>query len=273
MRSSLDAPYSLESSLKTWILFGALALVAGVTGWLVFGPAGLVLGAAMVTLMGTFGARVSERFVMALMGARRLASREAPWLFAQVAALAHRAGLPTPELYFSPSPEPNAMALRTSDGPGALAVTGGLLSMLSPAELEGVLAHEIAHLRHGDTELLHLSNLLSRLTLSALRIATWIAFFGVLLTGGGVAKAATLALLALGVPVIIAALRNALSQTREHAADEGAVALTGRPRALASALVKLEQVHRRWLRLALPVPQWLRSHPPTKERVERLLDM
>ena len=75
MRSSLDAPYSLESSLKTWILFGALALVAGVTGWLVFGPAGLVLGAAMVTLMGTFGARVSERFVMDLMGARRLASR------------------------------------------------------------------------------------------------------------------------------------------------------------------------------------------------------
>lgn len=263
------------STLKTLLLFALLAAVAAMVGYVVAGSFGVVLGAVSVSAFAAAGTSVSERMVMRLQGAARIHPWQAPELHDLVARLAARAAIPTPVLYLSPSPAANAMAARTS-GAGALAVTHGALRLLDPAELEAVLAHEIAHLEHGDTQVLRLSSLVSNAALSLLRVGTWIAVFGVLLTGGGVERAALLAMLALLVPPLIGALQSALSRTRELEADAEAARLTGRPLALASALAKLEHQQQRFARhlLAPPAaPDWLRSHPPTPERVDRLLRM
>jgi len=251
-----------------------LAGLSALVGYAILGGVGLALGAAVVGFLAFVGARAPEHLVMRLQGAVPVPPWQATALTARVARLSARAGIAPPRLYLSPSPEANAMAVRTGPGPGALAVTRGALGVLDEDELEGVLAHEIAHLYHGDTEMLQLTTIVSRATLSLLRVATWIAVFTVLLTGGGVARAGALTLLALTVPVAVGMIRNALSRTREHAADTTAVALTGRPRALASALVTLERYHRGSLGgMTLQLPAWLRSHPPTAERVARLLSM
>jgi heat shock protein HtpX len=266
--------WALRDSLKSAALLAALAGLAALVGYTILGGVGLALGAAAVGLLAAAGATVSEPLVMRLQGAVPMAAWQAPGLSAMVSRLASRAGIEVPELYLAPSSAANAMALRTRRGPGALAVTRGALRLLRSDELEAVIAHEIAHLHNGDTEILRVTGLVSRATSSLLRVATWIAVFTVLLTGGGLAQAAALSLLAITVPVAVGTIRTALSRTREHAADTTAVALTGRPRALASALVTLERQQQGWLGAApLELPSWLRSHPPTEERVARLLAM
>lgn len=265
----------LMSTLKTLLLFALLASVAALVGFIVAGGLGVMLGAASVILIAAAASSASESMIMKLQGAVVVGPHQAPELFTRVAKLAERARIDMPVLYLSPSPAANAMAVGTG-GRGALAVTQGAFRILGPAELEAVLAHEIAHLKNGDTKMLQLTAIVSRAALSLLRVGTWLAVLGVLLTGGGVARAATLALLAMIVPPIIGALRSALSRTRELAADADAAQLTGRPLALASALSKLETHHRGWGRelMASPqLPEWLRSHPPTRERVDRLVDM
>jgi heat shock protein HtpX len=262
---------ALGERLRTAGLLAALAVLSAGVGYVIVGGVGLVLGALLVTTLTAIGARVPEGWVMRMKGAAPLPPDHAPWLHTRIARLAGRAGIATPALYLSPSPEANAMAVRTSEGPGALAVTRGALAILPPAELEAVLAHEVAHLRNGDTEMMQLTAQVSRITVTLLRVATWLSFFTVVLTGGGVARAAALSLLAIAVPAAVGLLRTALSRSREHAADATATALTGRPDALASALLRLERYHRRGLGV-IPsmLPTWLLSHPPTRERVARL---
>jgi heat shock protein HtpX len=265
----------LSSTLKTYALLAALALTAAAVGFIVLGGVGLVIGAGVFALLSVVGLRLPEELVLRFQGG--VPMERAPYrrrlVPERVAVLAQRASIAAPRLFYTPGLEANAMALRTGEGPGALAITRGALELLADAELDAVLAHEIAHLKHGDTELLSMSAMVSRALGGLLRIATWMAFFSVLLTGGGMQRATVLALLALTAPLLIGWLRAALSRTREHAADVTAARLTGQPRALASALVKLERYHHGWLDRAIVIPEWLRSHPPTQERVLRLLRM
>ncbi len=265
---------TMISTLKSWLLFATIAALTALVGFVVAGSAGLLIGGALIAMLATVGPSASEALVMRLLGAVPLKRHHAPELFHVVDLLARRAGIRPPALFLAPSPGANAMAVRTQ-GDGALAVTRGALRLLGPAELEAVLAHEVAHLKNGDTEFLQLTAMVSRAALSLLRVGTWVAVLGVLVTGGGVARAGLIALLALLVPPVVGALHSALSRTRELVADQDAAALTGRPLALASALAKLEHHHHGWLRrLVVPeAPEWLRSHPSTRERVERLVEL
>lgn len=261
------------------LMTGALLLVlvglAALVGKLALGTVGLWFAALAVAVLVGAGLSLPPTVMMRLTGAVPLAPQHAPWLARLVLRLARRADVAPPSLFLIDAPVANAMAAGDRRREGALAITTGALSLLPPDELEAVLAHEIAHLRHGDTTILRFTQTVARITVQALQVGTWVAVFALLVSGTGMERVSLLALLGLLVPPVVAYLTAALSRTRELAADRTAAELTGRPDALARALVRLDRHHerRRWpvlLRAPEP-PPWLRSHPATAERVERLL--
>lgn len=261
-------------ALRTIALVAALLGFAALVGHLVLGSVGVVAALGGAALLAVVGARIPAALAMRLHGAVPLASWQAPELHRMVEGLARRAGVVVPRLYLIPSLEANALAAGRGCGDAALAVTEGLVDLLDPDELEGVLAHEVAHLRNGDIALRHLAGTVAQLVISLIQLATWLSLFVLLLGGAGAfGKLLQLAALSLVAPALISMLVAAISRAREIGADATAARLTGDPLALASALLKLERQHRSWLGLLLgrpPAPPMLRSHPPTAERVERL---
>ncbi len=266
---------------RTLLLLGGLfALVAGLAQ-LLWGAAwmpwlAVALGAGLVT-----APRLGPERLMRLAGARPLPSRVGRELWGLVATLSDRAGLDAvPALYHLPHPVPNAFAVGRRDA-SAIALSTGLLRTLRPAELAGVLAHEIAHIRSGDVQMMLLADLASRLTQAFAVAGMVLALVNVPLFLLGEATTSWLLIAALvWSPTASLMLQLALSRARERDADLVAARLTGDPRALASALHKIGTFHTTLLdtvlfrRRAPRPPQaspWFRSHPENRERIETLL--
>lgn len=249
---------------------GALAVIVGYT---TFGVAGIIGGALAAWAVAAATSYVPPHLIIRLRGGLPLHRWRAPGLFALVDHLALRAGIPTPRLYVVDNPEANAMAAGWRFGPGALAITEGALHLLEPDELEAVLAHEIAHLRNRDSSILRLSGSMAQVSVWVLSVAAWLALGAAVLGIADVTRALVLVALALVIPIGFQMLQAWLSRTRELAADDTAVDLTGRPRSLASALLKLKRQRRFWelWRPRPQVPDALRSHPELTLRVRRLL--
>lgn len=263
----------LQSLLLLFGLAGLLALCA----LLLLGPAASLWAAAGWGLAMLLAPRVQPAAVLALLGARPLSPAAFPEGHALLDSLAERAAVtPRPTLYYLPSSRPNAFTLG-HEGAAAVAVTDGLLRLLDRRELAAVLAHEIGHLRNHDLWVMNLADSLSRLTRALGFVGLLLLLLGVPLLLGGEAGPSWLlgaALLALA-PSVSALLQLALSRTREFDADLEAVALTGDPAGLASALAKLERGRDGlWRFLAGgrrgDAPSLLRSHPATAERLARL---
>jgi heat shock protein HtpX len=264
---------ALLNTLKSGLLLLGLTILAAAVGYLLLGGLGLLFASVAVVFVAGAGFGVSPRWMMRMAGAVPLPSWSAPDLHQIVNTLARRAGVPSPELYLIPSADANAMTTGAGRERGALAVTEGLLHLLRKEELEGVVAHEIAHLRNRDTTILQVAGFVSQTVLTLIQVSVWIALFSVLIGGLGLSRLLVLSLLALAVPVAVSLLQTALSRTREFAADAKAAQLTGRPWALASALRKLARQRTSWASLFFrrpTVPPLLRSHPPTGDRIHRL---
>jgi heat shock protein HtpX len=193
--------------------------------------------------------------------------------------LAERAGLPAvPALYYLPSPVINAFTVGSA-GSSAIALTDGLLRHLSPREIAGVLAHEVAHIAHGDLRVMGLADFVSRLTSLFSLTGQFLLLVNLpwLLTAEVNINWPALLLLVFSPQLaLLAQLR--LSRVREFDADLKAAALTGDPKGLAQALAHIEQASRSWRSLLLPgwgnpEPSWLRTHPTTPERIRRLLEL
>lgn len=268
--------HRLSNALQTAVLLAGMAVLAGYLGWTVLGVEGLVWAAAIVVIALALGPRVSPRLVLRLSGASELPPRQAPGLYRLVAALAERAGLArVPRLYYVPTRVLNAFATGQRDD-ASIAVTDGLLRMLDAREIAGVLAHEIAHVRSNDVWVMTLADVVGRLT-------GLLSFFGVGLLTALVPVAAAsgmqIPLIPVAVmifaPLISSLLQLALSRTREYDADLAAAELTGDPRGLAAALDKLERLQGGWMERMLMsrVPRWLRTHPDTRRRIRRLLEI
>jgi heat shock protein HtpX len=267
-----------RNTLHTWLMIAGSALLMSIIAWLIFGASGIVW-ASLLTGFGLWQAsRISPAMVLKLYKARRLTAHEVPQLTAIIDELAARANLPaTPKLYYVPSQMMNAFAVGKPQD-SAVAVTDALIRNLSLRQINGVLAHEVSHIRNGDLKVMALADTLSRLTGS---ISTFGLLFGMpalFLTGAG--PASWLAVLfILAAPTIGGLLQLALSRTREYDADLDAAGLTGDPEGLASALQVLEQKQAgMWEKLTLPGarmpdPSLLRSHPRTEDRVARLLSL
>lgn len=271
--------HRLLNIVHTWLLAGGSLLLLAVTAWIFAGPAGIVAAILFGGLSMAAMQRISPQMVLSMYKARRVSRAEFPAGVAIVEELARRAGLPaTPVLWAVPSRLMNAFAVgRREDS--AIAVTDGLIRRLTARELAGVLAHEISHIAHGDVKVMALADIVSRYT----SLMSTIGILSLILNIGGFASGQEAPVPWFAVLVLILApsigglLQLALSRTREFDADLGAVMLTGDPQGLASALARLERMQgRMWESLMLPGgripdPSILRSHPPTGERIARLM--
>lgn len=266
----------VRNAVQSTLLLCCLVVAVGTPGWLLFGPAGLLwlLGLAVVVLL--VRPRVPARTVLSVYGAQPLPYAAAPDLHEMLRELSARAGLPVvPALYYVASPVPNCFGLGPRRDP-VLAVTDGLLRRLTRREFAGVLAHEIGHVRAGDTAVMTLSDTISRLAQGL----SWLGLLGVLialpLSFRGDWRLLPLAALLVVLPVIVSLVQLALSRSREFEADLAAAHLTGDPEGLAAALEVLESsTGRLWERILVaraPAqdPLLLRTHPTTAERTRRL---
>jgi heat shock protein HtpX len=258
---------------ETLALFAALALTLMLVGWLLAQAAGVVVALAVAFLSAQVLANLNPDQLMRMQGAVPLASWQAPGLHRVVAVLARRAELETrPKLYLLPGAVPNAFTVGEDDR-AAVAVSRGLLGELGERELEGVVAHELAHVQAGDTRVMRIAGALVHTTRTVGQVGLITCALAALL---GEPIPLVLPLLFFGAPAVALALQLWLARRREFAADATAVALTGDAYGLASALVRLDRWRSRlrYLGYALGTPpSWLSTHPPTRERLERLQEL
>ena len=275
------------AATKTVLLLSALGGLVVTGGALLGGQAGLVIGLAVGVALVAGSWWFSDRIAIAAAHARPVAPDELPELQATVAELATRAGLPQPQLYLSPDPQPNAFATGRNPQHAVVAVTQGLLELLPPEEVRGVLAHELGHVRNHDILLTSVAAALA----TGLSALANMAAFGMMFGGQndddeGPGLLGTLALL-LVAPIAATLLQLALSRNREFEADRaGAQLLRDDGRPLAHALERIDaHAHAQPMRInpsqaqawiinplgaAQGITRLFSTHPPVSERVARL---
>lgn len=264
----------IQTALLVLSLFGTSVLA----GYLLAGPDGfwMALAACAVTLLVE---PASARLTLRLYRAQPIDPDAAPGLWRLIGEIAARAELPAvPELYYVPSPIVNAFTVG-SRRRSAIALTHGLLEQLPPRELAGVLAHETAHIAHGDLRVMGLADYVSRLTSLFALLGQFLLLFSLplLVSGSGAINWAGFLLLVFS-PHLAMLSQLGLSRVREFDADLKAAALTGDPQGLAAALAHIEGISRSWRNILMPgwgnpEPSWLRTHPETGERIRRLLEL
>jgi heat shock protein HtpX len=269
----------------TMFLLGALYVVLVVALFLA-GAHGITIAiiAGGLALLNLFA---SDKMALAAMGARKVSPAEAPQLHAMIERLCVQADLPKPKVAVVNTPMPNAFALGRSPKSATVCATTGIMELLEPAELEGVMAHELSHVANRDVLVMTLAAFFAT-------IAAYIVQFGFFFGGVGSdgdddnPSAMVLLLVSLGVYVISFFLMQALSRYREFAADRGSAIITGRPSALASALVKISsgmsRIPQRDLRAQSELAAFyifppgagkklgaiFSTHPPLEARIARL---
>jgi heat shock protein HtpX len=229
----------------------------------------------------------SDRLALYSMGAKEVSEEEYPELHGTISRLSQQADLPKPKVAVVDSRVPNAFATGRSQKKAAIAVTTGLLRMLDRDELEGVLAHELAHVKNRDVMVMTIASFLSTVAFMIVRWGFWFGGGSRDRQGGGIIAAIAVSLV---VWIVSFVLIRALSRYREYAADRGAAVITGRPSALASALMKIsgnmENVPKDDLReqsemnafFIIPIKsdfigRVFSTHPSTENRIERLRDL
>lgn len=265
----------LQSALLMAFMMALLALL----GLLVWGEEGLSLLLLLAVVLLLLSPVVSPWLVLRLYRARPLHPAEVPALYDMLAEIARRAELPAvPTLCYVPSDLVNAFTVGGKRD-AVIGVTDGLLRNLQWREIAGVLAHEISHIKNGDLRVMGLADLMSRLTRFLSLFGQLLLLFNLplLLADQVQVNWWAVALLILA-PHIILLAQLGLSRTREFHADLNAALLTGDPEGLARALAKIEVGSRRLMDIlfpgmSLPEPSWLRTHPPTVERIRRLLEL
>jgi heat shock protein HtpX len=224
------------------LLAGLTALFMGV-GYLIGGQSGMLIALLIAAATNLFSYWNADKLVLSMHGAREVDERAAPDLMALVRALANRAGLPMPRVYLMDNPQPNAFATGRDPQHAAVAVTTGLLELLSREEAAGVIAHELAHVRHRDT-------LIMTVTATIAGAISMLAQFGMFFGGGhrdnnsGPGVIGTI-LMVIVAPLAAMLVQMAISRTREYAADRAGAEICGDPRALASALARIDASARR----------------------------
>ncbi|MGH7572041.1 MAG: zinc metalloprotease HtpX [Gemmatimonadota bacterium] len=271
--------------LKTFLLMGVLTVALVLVGGYVGGQGGALMALVIAGAMNFGSYFFSDKIVLKMNRARVVGRAEAPVLYEVVESLTRRAGMPMPKVAIIPSPQPNAFATGRNPEHAVVAATEGILQILDRDELEGVMAHELAHVKHRDI-------LIASVAATLAGAILFVGRFGLFFGGGNRDRGGAGGILAL-VAIILAPfaamlIQAAISRSREYAADEGGAQISGKPRALASALQKLEAGAKRMPMQVSPAAEHLyivkpfgggglsglfSTHPPTAERVERLIGM
>ncbi len=279
------------NTLKTVFFLTVLTLLFIAIGGLLGGRQGMTmaLGIALVLNLGSYW--FSDKIVLAMYRAKPVTEQEAPELVRTVRRLAQMAEIPMPKVYVIPSQTANAFATGRSPNHAAVAATEGILQILNPEELEGVLAHELSHVRNRDILIGTIAAAIAGAIYYLIDMARWGMMFGGgrddrERQGGGALNVAAFLLISILAPLIAMLIQMAVSRSREYQADESGARLCRKPLALASALEKIHAVAaRRPLEGANPATAHLfivnpfsmrgitnlfSTHPPVEKRIEIL---
>lgn len=280
----------MTSQIKTVLLLGLLTGIILVIGQAMGGTQGLAIAFVMALVMNVGSYWFSDSIVLSMYNAQELSQADAPALHAMVEELCAKAGLPKPRIVLIPQESPNAFATGRDPQHAVVAVTQGILKLLSPEELRGVLGHELGHVAHRDILIQSVAAVLASVIVMLANMIQWAAFFGMGRSsdneeGGNPLAALVLAMLA---PFAATLIQMAISRSREYLADEAGARFSGNPLGLAGALEKLESYGRRIPMQANPATEnmfivnplsgegvmgWFATHPPIPERVARLREM
>jgi heat shock protein HtpX len=278
----------MGNALKTGVLLVVLTVLFVAIGDYVGGRGGMVMAFAFAVLMNAGAYWFSDKIVLKMYRAQEVSEAEAPELHAMVHRLTTAASVPMPKVYILPSDSPNAFATGRNPEHAAVAVTRGIMKILAPDELEGVLAHEMAHVKNRDILIGTVAATLAGAIMMLARFAQFAAIFG-----GGRDRdegGGALGLLAMAIIAPIGAMlvQMAVSRSREYQADATGARFCGRPDSLARALEKISGTSRRIPLESTPATAHMfimsplsgkgmmslfSTHPPVEKRVERLRTM
>lgn len=281
----------MSSQIKTALLLGLLTALICIVGQAMGGRQGLMIAFVMAMVMNFGSYWFSDKIVLSMYGARELSPADAPGLHAMVEDLARNGGIPKPRVMIVPQEQPNAFATGRNPEHGVVCVTEGIMRLLSPEELRGVLAHELGHIKNRDILVQSIAAVLGGAVVMMANMLQWGAIFGFGRSndeeggGSGVLGALMMAILA---PIAASLIQMAISRSREYLADATGARLSGTPLALAGALGKLDDFAHRIPMNANPATENMfivnpfagmsmaslfSTHPPTEERIRRLREM
>jgi heat shock protein HtpX len=283
----------MSNMFKTFILLAGLTALLLLIGQALAGRQGLYLALFMALIMNFVGYWFSDKIALAMSGAKEVSQDQAPDLHHMVEKLSVQAGLPKPRVYIIPQETPNAFATGRNPEHAAVAVTEGILRILKPQELEGVLAHELAHIKNRDILISSVAAVIAGAISHLAMMAQWGAMFGMGRSdddegGGGGGNMIGTLLLAIVAPMAAMLIQMAISRSREYVADATGAKIIGAGRPLANALLKLEdynkqvpmQVNPATAQMYIVNPlsggsllRLFSTHPPIEERVARLMAM
>lgn len=230
---------------KTFILIAALTALFGIIGFMVGGTGGMLIALLMAGAMNLFAYWNSDKSILKHFHAQPVTPSEVPWLYDMVSDLARRANMPMPKVYMMHNPQPNAFATGRDPEHAAVAVTTGIMEILSRRELAGVIAHELAHVKNRDTLIMTITATIAGAISTIANIAMFSNMFGGHSSENG-ERTNPLLMIALSIlaPLAASVVQMTISRTREYQADRIGAEICGDPLALAGALSKIEQAVR-----------------------------
>jgi heat shock protein HtpX len=274
--------------VKTTILMAAIVALFGAVGLVIGGKSGMILALVLGGGMNFFSYWFSDKMVLSMYNAQEVGAASSPYLYNMVRDLSQRAGLPMPRVYIINEAQPNAFATGRDPEHAAVAATTGILEMLSERELRGVMAHELAHVKHRD---ILISTISATMAGAISALANFAMFFGGRDEEGRPVNPIASILVAILAPIAAMLIQMAISRAREYEADAGGAQISGDPNALADALLKIEhyakgipmvtaQAHPETGQMMIMNPLsgsdlagLFSTHPPTQERIRRLRQM
>ncbi len=273
----------MNSTLKTTFLMALLTVMLVFIGNAVAGENGAIMAFFMAGAMNFFSYWYSDKVVLRMYRAQEVSESQSPQLFAMVRRLTHKARLPMPKVYIIPNQTPNAFATGRDPEHAAVAVTEGIMSMLSQDELEGVIAHELAHIKHRDI-------LIGSMAATIAGAISMLYYIGIFFGGNDDDDGSPLGniLMLILAPIAAMLIQMAISRSREFAADRGGAEICGKPLALASALQNLERgveqipmrANQASAHMFIVNPlrgggmaKLFSTHPSTEERVQKLREL
>lgn len=275
--------------VKVWLMMAVLSIILVLIGSAGWGRSGAMLFFLISLGMNFFSYYYSDKVAISMTRSQPVSEEEVPELYAIVRRLTERAGLPMPRIYISPSSQPNAFATGRNPAHAAIAVTEGLLQILNKSELEGVLAHELAHVKNRDVLVGTIAATFAGAIAMLANIIQWGAIFGMGRDdeegGGSMIGALLLAVIA---PIAAMIVQMTISRSREYMADEYGARFAGNTGGLSNALLKLESAAHRIPMQVNPAASHMfivnplsgasmarlfSTHPPIEDRVKRLSEL
>jgi heat shock protein HtpX len=281
----------MSNQIKTVLLLGSLTALIILLGDAVGGRQGMYIAFLFAALMNFGSYWFSDKIVLKLYRAEEASPQDFSWLYSIVSRLSQAAGTPQPRIFIIPSDSPNAFATGRNPEHAVVAVTSGIMRLLARDELEGVIAHELGHVKNRDILISSIAATMAGAIMMIGNIVRWGAMFGGFSRSndeegrGGIAGLIVLAILA---PIAAMLIQLAISRSREYLADSTGASLAGTPLGLANALEKLEYASKQIPLDSSPATAHMfivnplsgrsflnlfSTHPPIEERVKRLKEM